>query len=107
MRSRPRVAFRLPSILRHLRLHFPRPGVDAAGEAGRGRETSGAQEPGGAQAAGPVVAIGHDLGARWQLTNALGELAQRNQHRSLEVRDAMLPRLAHVEQLVALLKGSR
>ena len=52
----------------------------------------------------PVVALGDDLGVAVELAQAIGELAQRNEPRAVDVGDLPLVRLAHVHQhqLVAL-----
>src|ERR1700687_3109972 len=84
------------SVLRHLGIDPLRPSRDSAGQVMHLCEAGLLQECHRFRAASAHLAMGHDLAAAVQFTNALRQIAEWDEI-SIQVTDLVFVRLAHVE----------
>src|SRR5438874_4100672 len=98
--GRKPVGVRVPpsaSVPRQRRIHVHRPRIDPAAQTSHLRETRRLQDLERLQRARAVMAVCDDLAVAVELAQTRRELGERNQHRTVDVRDLVLVRLAHVD----------
>ena len=75
------------------------PRLDTAGDIAHARETLGAEILGHAEAPGAVMAVDEEVFLAWQVTETLGNLAQRDRFGAGDRADLEFEGLAHVDQV--------
>src|SRR5438874_13373463 len=84
-------------ILLHGRIDLMRPGIDAAFEIEHATEAVPSQKLNSLGTSHPAVAMRHDLRARIEFIETIGQFVQWNQSRTLDSRDVVLEFFADVE----------